>query len=128
MINIKQISKKYDVTPKDFDCLYYEAFNMAKKMSPKVTDIDLFGKCLYDKLEENGIEYRDIEKLVEFYSDAMEEFCNKKEAQIVKKMMDGENTEDIIDEEMQTSGTLDKAIGKNKLTGYTTAVIDMYDK
>lgn len=121
MVSLKQIAKKYDLTTNDFELMYYDTFNIVKRLSGKKINEDLFIKFLSDRLEENGIGYKDTEKLIEYYSDKMQTYQSKKEEQ--------ENIEDeSIEEEMQTSNNtgVDSDIGMNRKHGYKTKVINMY--
>lgn len=121
MINLKQIAKKYDVMPKDFDYVYYEALNQSKKISGKSLDTDLFTKFLYDKLEELYIEPRDIEKIVDHYVFVLEDYTTRKKNGV-------DNEELVEDESMQTSNntSMDTKIGMNRKTGYKVVTDNIY--
>lgn len=128
MNQINTLAKKYDLTERDFDCIYYNTLSTVRKISGKVNE-DLFVKYMYDKLEEQGITYRDTEKIVEYYRTELELYHSKKEQKTIQKIMDGEDAISVVEEEMQTSSNtgIDGDIGMNRKHGYTTKVIDMYE-
>jgi len=114
-LNLKQLSKKYDLTVNDFDNMYYETFRVVRKLSGPKLNEELLNKFLSDKLEENGIGYRDIEKIVEYY-------INEPETE------ENEDEESLDEDEAQTSDNtgINSDIGMNRKTGYKTKVIEPY--
>ncbi len=124
-MDLKQLAKKYDVSTNDFDCVYYDVFNKVKKFGENFDD--LFGKFLYDKLEEFNMESRDIDNLVNHYTKIMEDYCNRKST-VVNKMLEGESVQQIMDEEMQTSGFVNNATEGRRKAGYKVVVQDEYDE
>ncbi len=123
-MDLKRLAKKYDVTPNDFECIYYDVFNKAKRFGENFED--LFSKFLYDKLEEINVEPRDVDSIVEYYTRVMEDYTNRKST-IIKKILDGEDSEQVIDEEMQTSGFVDSATEGRRKAGYKVELVDEYE-
>ena len=128
MINLNSIAKRYDLSERDFECVYYDTLNTVRKISGKINE-DLFVKYMYDKLEEQGIKYKDAEKIIDFYQTELTMYQAKKEKKAIDKIMEGEDAEDAIEEEMQTSNNtgIDSDIGRNKAHGYTFVVDSMYE-
>ena len=128
MTNINQYAKKYDMTTRDFECAYYSALNESRKFTGKSVDTDLFKKFMSDKLEEQGIEYRDIEKITDYYVYELEEYVSKKEQESLNKIKEGEAVDKVV-EEMQTSNNtgIDSDIGMNRKKGYKVVPVDMYE-
>lgn len=128
MINLNTIAKKYDLTERDFDCIYYRTLNTVKRVNGKINE-DLFVKYMFDRLEENGIDYRDAEKVVGLYQTELELYQEEKEKKAVQKILEGEDPIDAIEEEMQTSSNtgIDSDIGMNRKHGYKVVVDNMYE-
>lgn len=132
MNRVGAIAKKYDLTERDFDCTYYSTVNMIKRINGKL-DEDLFTKYMFDKLEEQGIEYRDADTITGYYQEELYNYLcreNKPKKSVVEKILESDDDEipsDIVEEEMQTSGEIDAKIGMNRKKGYKTKVIDMYE-
>jgi len=126
-MNLQRLAKKYRVSTNDFDCVYYDVFNKIKKFNENFED--LFGKYLFDRLEEFDMESKDIDNLVEHYTSIMQEYCDKKSS-IVNKMLDGESTETVMDEDMQTttSGSVDAITNGRRKAGYKVVHQDEYDE
>jgi len=122
-MDLKRIAKKYNVTVNDFECVYYDVFNKAKRFGDSFKD--LFGKFLYDRLEELELDPRDVSSLVDYYTNMMEEYTSRQRT-IVKKILNGDEPEQVIDEEMQTSGTIDSATNGRRKSGYTVKLVNEY--
>jgi len=130
MIKLSEIAKRYDLSEKDFELTYYSALNNVRRISGKFLNEDLLFKYMYDKLEEQGLKPRDVEKVIEYYQEELAIYQSKKEEKAIKKIMSGEDAQEVVEEEMQTSNNtgMDTAIGRNKKHGYSTQVIDMYSE
>lgn len=134
MINIKSMARKYDLEIQELDDCYYKALNQVKKIDKSILNEELLSKYLEDKLEEMGIEYKDINVITSYYIKLQEE-------EIADKIVNtNEEPIDVIEDEMekdrmegesiQTSNNtgIDSTIGRNRRHGYDTELINMYNK
>jgi len=124
-MNLKQLAKKYDLTINDLDCIYYDTFNKVKKFGESFNDV--FTKFLYDRLEELDIQDRDIESLVNHYTRIMEDYSSRQPT-IIKKVLENEPIQQVMDEEMQTSGFINAATEGRRKAGYKVEYSEEYDE
>ena len=124
-MDLKRLTKKYSLTPSDLECVYYDVFNKTKRFGENFDA--LFGKFLYDRLEELNMENRDIESLVDHYTRIMEDYTARQPV-IVKKILDGEEAEQVIDEEMQISGFVSDATEGRRKAGYKIEPSEEYSE
>lgn len=120
MINLKSIIGKYDLTVQDLEECVRKAEKTVRKIYGKNNDNDLLQKFLEDSFEELGISYRDIPKLVEYYSYYQE--TNTKKEKLLNELNSGKEPRDIAEEEisneeieeeesMQTSTSISNTLG-----------------
>jgi hypothetical protein len=132
VIHINQILKKYeeDITYHYLESIYLSCYYKTKGLIKQDRldesyHMELLEKYFYDRLEVENIDYKDVEKIVEYFLWEMpRKLKSVEQKRLIKKVMasDAEPmdiVEDALSEEdnggsIQTSGDLSADIGMNR--------------